>query len=68
MGIAFLLQLSGDTFGFFEPDHQTLIAKYSETSNRRPIFFHSMNLRRRKTTIIFSHRAVEMSVINSKCE
>ena len=49
-----LLQLSGDTFGFFELDHQTLIAKYSETSNRRPVFFPSLNLRGEKKRIYWA--------------
>ena len=34
-----ILQLSGDTFGFFELGYQTLTAKYSEKSNRIPVFF-----------------------------
>ena len=49
-----LLQLSRYTFGFFELDHQTLIAKYSETSNRWPVLFPSLNLRREKKRIYWA--------------
>ena len=52
-GIMFL-QLSRYTFGFFELDHQTLIAKYSETSNRWPVLFPSLNLRREKKRIYWA--------------
>ena len=47
-----LLQLSGNTSDFSALNHQVEMAEYSEVPYSRPVFFPSMNIRRKKNDVV----------------